>query len=162
METFFSLLRRIQRCVDEGRLVVDDVHLAGEAVWASVHGHMMIERLARVDGPRRGRAFAGGMRLLALGYGDQPETLDTSMRRLAQVALPARRSCLRQQELREWRTNCTALEVLGQALGQCRDDRVGGGDRPCRGQLLAEDLAELGGVAVRRQTPWCRRLDSHG
>ena len=35
METFYSLLRRMQRCVDAGRLVVDDVHLAGEAVWAT-------------------------------------------------------------------------------------------------------------------------------
>ena len=74
METFFSLLRRIQRCVDEGRLVVGDVHLAGEAVWASVHGHMMIELTGYFESMDRDarRAFAEGMRLLALGYGDQP------------------------------------------------------------------------------------------
>ncbi len=82
MATFFSLLRRLQRCVDAGRLVVDDVHLAGEVVWASVHGHMTIELTGYFESMDRDarRAFAEGMRLLALGYGDQPQALDASMR----------------------------------------------------------------------------------
>jgi AcrR family transcriptional regulator len=82
METFLSLLRRIQRCVDAGRLVVADVHLAGEAVWASVHGHMMIELTGYFDAVGRDpqRAYAEAMRVLTLGYGDQPDALADSMR----------------------------------------------------------------------------------
>jgi AcrR family transcriptional regulator len=82
METFLSLLRRIQRCVDAGRLVVPDVHLAGEVVWASVHGHMMIELTGCFESMGRDAplAFAEGMRRLALGYGDQPDALEVSMR----------------------------------------------------------------------------------
>ena len=43
VDTFLALLVRIQRCVDAGRLTVDDMRLAGETVWACVHGHMTIE-----------------------------------------------------------------------------------------------------------------------
>ena len=93
------LLRRIQRCVDDGRLVVDDVHLAGEAVWASVHGHMMIELTGYFESMDRDarRAFAEGMRLLALGlWRSARGTRRLDARRLAQVAAPrAWRRCLR-------------------------------------------------------------------
>ena len=93
METFFSLLRRIQRCVDEGRLVVDDVHLAGEAVWASVHGHMMIELTGYFEsiGPRRtARLCRGHAAARPRVWRSARDTRRFDARRLAQVAPPAR------------------------------------------------------------------------
>lgn len=82
METFLSLLRRMERCRDAGRLDVDDVHLAGEVVWASVHGHMTIELTGYFEALARDavHAYAECMRRLALGFGDDPAALDASMR----------------------------------------------------------------------------------
>ena len=86
METFFSLLRRIQRCVDDGRLVVDDVHLAGEAVWASVHGHMMIELTGYFESMDRDARRALPRACCSPSGGDQPSTRRFDAGRLAQVA----------------------------------------------------------------------------
>ncbi|MGH9273330.1 MAG: TetR/AcrR family transcriptional regulator, partial [Acidimicrobiales bacterium] len=41
--TFDSLLTRLERCVAADRFTIDDVFLAGQAVWSTVHGHSMIE-----------------------------------------------------------------------------------------------------------------------
>ena len=43
MATFESLLARLRRAADAGRLVIDDLELAGQVVWSMVHGHMTIE-----------------------------------------------------------------------------------------------------------------------
>lgn len=82
METFLSLLRRLQRCHDAGRLEIDELWRAGEVVWASVHGHMTIELTGYFAALGRDpeRAYAECMRRLALGYGADPAALEVSLR----------------------------------------------------------------------------------
>jgi AcrR family transcriptional regulator len=81
MATFMSLLTRLQRCVDAGRWVIDDVHLAGEVVWASVHGHVSIELTGYFRDVHRDAeaAYGESMRRLALGFGDDPAALAGSL-----------------------------------------------------------------------------------
>ena len=63
-------------------MAIDDLYLAGEAVWSAVHGHMTIELGGYFDAIGRDpvRAYAQGMRLLGLGLGDEPRALERSMR----------------------------------------------------------------------------------
>lgn len=82
METFLSLLRRLERCHDAGRLHVDELWRAGEVVWASVHGHMTIELTGYFEALGRDpeRAYEECIRRLALGYGADTDALEASMR----------------------------------------------------------------------------------
>jgi AcrR family transcriptional regulator len=78
--TFTSLLARLQRAVDAGRLAIADVALAGQVVWSTVHGQVMIE----LDGygvPLGHDAvtvYGECMRRLALGFGDDPAAFERS------------------------------------------------------------------------------------
>jgi AcrR family transcriptional regulator len=79
--TFTSLLTRLQRAADGGRLALPDLRLAGQVVWSMVHGHVMIE-LDGYDVPL-GRdpatVYAECMRRLALGFGDEPAAVERSL-----------------------------------------------------------------------------------
>lgn len=81
--TFLSLLGRIEACVAAGRWVLDDVPLAGEVVWAAVHGLTVLE-LSGYHGPA-GRdpsaAYAESMLRLSIGFGDHPDAARRSLRR---------------------------------------------------------------------------------
>ena len=81
MGTFLCLLERLVRCVDAGRLDIDDVHLAGEVVWTGVHGHMTIELSGYFAAQQRDPevVYAECMRRLALGFGDGRDELERSM-----------------------------------------------------------------------------------
>ncbi|MET0461447.1 MAG: TetR/AcrR family transcriptional regulator [Ilumatobacteraceae bacterium] len=81
MATFVSLLTRLQRCADAGRWVIDDVQLAGEAVWAGVHGAVSIEFTGyfRDVGRDAEAAYAETMRRLALGFGDDAQAVAHSL-----------------------------------------------------------------------------------
>ncbi len=80
--TFLALLVRIERCVDAGRLAIDDVRLAGETVWACVHGHMTIELTGYFAAMGRDPevGYAEILRCLGVGLGDEPAALAASMR----------------------------------------------------------------------------------
>lgn len=80
--TFVSLLVRIQRCVEAGQLRVDDLRLAGEMVWASVHGAVSIELTGYFEAQGRDPEVAYGECLarLALGYGADPAGAGHSLR----------------------------------------------------------------------------------
>jgi AcrR family transcriptional regulator len=80
--TFTSLLDRLRRAADAGRLVVDDVELAGQVVWSMVHGHMTLELAGYFEAPGRDAevVYAECMRRLALAYGDESDALDASLR----------------------------------------------------------------------------------
>jgi AcrR family transcriptional regulator len=75
LATFTSLLERIDRCVAAERWTLEDVPLAGEVVWATVHGLALLE-LSGYHGPA-GRdpaaAYAEAMLRLSIGFGDAPE-----------------------------------------------------------------------------------------
>lgn len=81
--TFTSLLTRLQRCVEAGRLTIPDLMVAGQVVWGSVHGRVMIE----LDGYDRAlgydpvEVYAEAMRRLAIGFGDDPESASRSLAR---------------------------------------------------------------------------------
>lgn len=83
MDTFHSLLRRLERCVEAGRFAIDDVYLAGEVVWASVHGHCVIElggyHAAMERDPRR--SYAEMLLRGAIGFGDAPPAARASLER---------------------------------------------------------------------------------
>lgn len=88
---FLALLDRLERCVAAGRFAIDDVALAGEVAWSTVHGHMLIELSGYHDGLGRDpvRSFGECVLRLALGFGDRRDALDRSMvtaRRRAQRA----------------------------------------------------------------------------
>lgn len=80
ISTFFSLVHRLERAVDGGRLQVDDPFLAGEAVWATVHGHSMIELTGYHE--RAGRdpvaSYDECLLRLAIGMGDDADAARTS------------------------------------------------------------------------------------
>jgi AcrR family transcriptional regulator len=80
--TFQALLDRLQRAVDAGRLTVGDLELAGQVVWATVHGHVSIELTGYFDTLQRDpeKVYAECLRRLALAFGDQPEQLTRSIK----------------------------------------------------------------------------------
>lgn len=93
--TFTSLLERLRRAADAGRITVDDLELAGQVVWSMVHGHVTLELSGSWEafGSDPEVAYAECMRRLALAYGDQPERLAASMtaaRRRVGLALSPR------------------------------------------------------------------------
>ncbi len=82
-ETFFSLLARLERCTAADRFSIEDLCLAGEVVWAAVHGHCQIELTgfhAQV-GREPIASYAEIMVRLAIGFGDEPATARASMGR---------------------------------------------------------------------------------
>jgi AcrR family transcriptional regulator len=80
--TFESLLTRLRRCADAGRLHVEDLELAGQIVWSTVHGHVTIELTGYFDAAGRDpeTIYEEHLRRLALAYGDKPEHLATSIK----------------------------------------------------------------------------------
>jgi AcrR family transcriptional regulator len=80
--TFTALLVRIERCATAGRWAVDDLFTAGEVVWASSHGHMMLELHDYFGGIGRDPevTFVDCLRHLALGYGDEREAVELSLK----------------------------------------------------------------------------------
>jgi AcrR family transcriptional regulator len=83
LNTFVSLLTRLERCVAAGRFAIDDVFLAGEAVWAAVHGHTMIELTGYFERMARDPLAPYGecMLRMAIGFGDDPATAKASLAR---------------------------------------------------------------------------------
>jgi AcrR family transcriptional regulator len=81
MATFTALLDRLRRAADAGRLVIDDLELAGQVVWSMVHGHMTIELTGYFDATGRdpAGAYAECLRRLALAFGDRPDELARSL-----------------------------------------------------------------------------------
>jgi AcrR family transcriptional regulator len=93
--TFESLLGRLQRAAAAGRMHVDDLELAGQIVWSTVHGHMTIELTGWFDsvGQDPEHVYDEHLRRLGLAYGDEPEDLALSLkvgRRRARRALSRR------------------------------------------------------------------------
>jgi AcrR family transcriptional regulator len=88
MATFAALLGRLQRAADVGRLVIDDLELAGQVVWSMVHGHMTIELTGYFDGPGRDPVdvYAECLRRMAIAFGDRAEELDRSLASAAPAA----------------------------------------------------------------------------
>ena len=83
--TFRSLLDRIERCQAAGRWEVGDLVTAGEVVWAVSHGHLTIELQGYFEGLGRSpeATFTECLRRIALGFGDEPALVATSLRRAA-------------------------------------------------------------------------------
>lgn len=81
--TFTSLLDRLQRCIDAGRLTIPDLTVAGQVVWGAVHGRVMIELdgYDRVMGQDPVAVYAECMRRLAIGFGDDPAATERSLAR---------------------------------------------------------------------------------
>jgi AcrR family transcriptional regulator len=93
MQPFGALLFRLERCVEAGRFEIRDPYLAGELVWASVHGHLLIElsgyHQALGRDPLAG--YTECLRSLATGFGDEPDSVAAS---LASARRRARRAGL--------------------------------------------------------------------
>ena len=88
LHTFGSMLERIQRCIDAGRVgagpcPIEDLHMAGEVVWATVHGHSMIELSGYHETMERDpvASFAGCLLRLVIGFGDDPAAAKASLTR---------------------------------------------------------------------------------
>jgi AcrR family transcriptional regulator len=79
--TFESLLARLRRAADLDRLQVDDVDLAGQVVWSTVHGHMAIELTGYFEalGQDPVPIYEECLRRLALAFGDAPDALARSL-----------------------------------------------------------------------------------
>ena len=79
--TFQSLLTRLRAAAAHHRLQVDDLELAGQVVWSTVHGHMAIELTGYFEA--RGQdpvpIYEECLRRLALAFGDQPDALARSL-----------------------------------------------------------------------------------
>ena len=71
--TFVALIERVQRCVDAGRwATVDDVVLAAEVIWATVHGLVTIEQSGYFSftGRDAEAAYEDALIRLSTGFGD--------------------------------------------------------------------------------------------
>jgi len=81
MATFHSLLARLQRAAHAGRLVIDDLQLAGQVVWSMVHGHMTIELTGYFTSTGRDAAaiYAECLCRLAVAFGADRATLADSL-----------------------------------------------------------------------------------
>ena len=81
MATFHSLLARLQRAADAGRLVIDDVQLAGQVVWAMVHGHMTIELTGYFESTETDPAavYAECLLRIGLAFGADQQSLRASL-----------------------------------------------------------------------------------
>jgi AcrR family transcriptional regulator len=81
MATFGSLTTRLQRCTEAGRLRIDDLVSAGEVVWATAHGHSMIELSGYYAGMGRDpvASYAESLLHLAIGFGDDPAAARASL-----------------------------------------------------------------------------------
>jgi AcrR family transcriptional regulator len=80
--TFLQLLVRIERCVAAGRWRVDDVWTAGDVIWGMVHGRVLIELSGyheQMDRPAI-PIYEQALRVLALGMGDEPAAVETSLK----------------------------------------------------------------------------------
>lgn len=79
--TFQSLLARLRLAADAGRLVIDDLELAGQVVWSMVHGHMVIELTGYFEATGRDPAdvYVECLRRMALAFGADPEALARSL-----------------------------------------------------------------------------------
>jgi hypothetical protein len=79
--TFESLLARLRRAAAHGRLHVDDVALAGQVVWSTVHGHMAIELTGYFDASGQDPVpiYEECLRRLGLAFGDAPDELARSL-----------------------------------------------------------------------------------
>jgi AcrR family transcriptional regulator len=79
--TFAALLQRLQRAADAGRLVIDDLPLAGQVVWSMVHGHMTIELTGYFGATGRdpADAYRECLRRLALAFGAGADELARSL-----------------------------------------------------------------------------------
>ena len=90
--TFVALLTRIERCRDAGRWEVDDVMTAGEVVWAASHGHVLIELSGYFEGVQRDPipTFEDHLRRCALGFGDDAELVERSLKVARRRAKAAR------------------------------------------------------------------------
>lgn len=80
--TFASLLVRLERCVESGRWSIADLFTAGEVVWATVHGHMMIELHGYYSSLERDPTvtYSDGLRRTALSSGDAPDLVEASLK----------------------------------------------------------------------------------
>lgn len=81
MATFGSLMARLEHCAAAGRLQIDDLVSAGEVVWATVHGHSMIELSGYYEGMGRDpvASYAQSLLHLAIGFGDDPAAARASL-----------------------------------------------------------------------------------
>jgi AcrR family transcriptional regulator len=79
--TFESLLSRLRNAAAHGRLQVDDVELAGQVVWSTVHGHMTIELTGYFEalGQDPVPIYEECLRRLGLAFGDAPDELARSL-----------------------------------------------------------------------------------
>jgi AcrR family transcriptional regulator len=80
--TFESLLTRLRRAADAGRLQVDDLDLAGPVVWSSVHGHVTIELTGYFGalGQDPEPVYEETLRRLGLAFGAERDGLARSLK----------------------------------------------------------------------------------
>lgn len=81
--TFTALLDRIERCTAAGRWEIDDAAMAGELVWAAVHGHTVLE-LGGFSSPfprPPGTVLAEMLVRLSIGFGDTADEARASLHR---------------------------------------------------------------------------------
>jgi len=81
LATFESLLARLQRAADAGRLQIDDLAVAGQVVWSMVHGHVTIELTGYFGstGQDPAAVYAECLLRVALAFGAEPGTLVDSL-----------------------------------------------------------------------------------
>jgi AcrR family transcriptional regulator len=92
--TFLALLTRIERCRDGGRWEVGDVFTAGEVVWATSHGHVLIELSGYFETVQRDPVptFEEHLRRCAIGFGDEIELVERSLKAARRRARAAARN----------------------------------------------------------------------
>jgi AcrR family transcriptional regulator len=79
--TFLQLLVRIERCAAADRWTVDDVWTAGEVIWGTVHGLVLIELPGYFEFVGRSPldAYEQALRVLGGGFGDDPQLTEASL-----------------------------------------------------------------------------------
>jgi len=82
IDTFGALELRVSRCADAGRWNVADTTTAAEVSWTHMHGLVAIELSGYFAGTGRDavRVVEESMRTTSIGFGDEPDAVDRSMR----------------------------------------------------------------------------------
>jgi hypothetical protein len=86
VETFFQLVRAVERCVEAGRFDDGDTTRMATQIWALSHGVVTLHLAGFLPLDFAVESFRSGGQALFKAFGDEPRALARSVSRSARVA----------------------------------------------------------------------------
>ena len=79
LDTFETLIRGVQRCIDAGRFEIDDATEAATQMWIMVHGTVALYLAGMLDAEQAMRLPVAMGRAMFIAFGDDTEATDRSL-----------------------------------------------------------------------------------